>query len=64
MLVKDMRHKTAMRSEPLSGQHIGHTFFLLSHIPYMISICIHNNIFIGLLKTTVNQDHIPSAQKH
>lgn len=65
MLVKDMRHETAMRPEPLSGHHIGHAFLLLGHIAYMIPTCIHDHVFIGLLKTAVkfiSRQHINTGQ--
>lgn len=54
MPVKHMSNKTAMRPKPLPRHHIAHTLFLLRHITYMISTCIHDHIFIRLFKATID----------
>lgn len=58
MPVKNMRHERAMRSEPLPGHRTAQAFLLLCHVSHMIPICIHDNIFICLFKSTVHGDRL------
>lgn len=52
MLIEYMRHKTPVGSKPLPRHHVAHPPFLLRHVPNMIPIRIHNDIFVGLFETT------------
>lgn len=48
-----MRHETPMGSEPLTRHRIAQSSFLLSHISNVISLRIHDHVFIRLFETTI-----------
>lgn len=52
MAVEDMRYEASMCPEPLTCHSIGHALFLFCHVANMISLRIHNDIFIRLLEPT------------
>jgi hypothetical protein len=50
--VKHMRHETSVGAERLPCNCISKSLLLLSHVPDMISLRIHDNIFIRLFEAT------------
>lgn len=54
MAVEDMRDKASMRPKPLTRHCVGNALFLLRHVANMVSLGIHDNVFICLLKATRN----------
>lgn len=52
MTVKHMSHKAPMGPEPLSSHHVAHASFLLRHVAYMVSVCVHDHILVGLFEST------------
>lgn len=52
MSIKDVRDETPMCSEPLSREHITDATLLFRHVADMVSVSIHNDIFVRLLEAT------------
>lgn len=48
--VKNIRHECSVRSEPLSPHRFPKSTIMLSHIPDMSALGIHNDISIRLLE--------------
>lgn len=59
VLVEYVRGEASVSPEPLSSHHIAHAQIPLRHVADVISLRIHDDIFVGLLES---QHHIHQLQ--
>ena len=59
VLVEYVRCEASVGPEPLSSHHVSHAQFPLCHIPNVIPLRIHNDVFVRLLKS---QHHVHQLQ--
>jgi hypothetical protein len=50
--VKHMGHETSVSAERLPCHCISESLFLLCHVPDVVSLRIHDNVFVRLFKAT------------